>query len=98
MPDLTILLDIPVELGLERARHRNLKLNLFKQEDRFEEETLVFHRQVREGYLKLAANAPDRIRLIDGTQDMGTIHEEIKGIVLSKMKEGGKNRGLKVEG
>lgn len=85
-PDLTILLDVPVELGLERAKNRNLKLNLQNREGRFEEESISFHRRVREGYRELASREPDRIYLIDGTREIKTIHEEIKEIVLARMK------------
>ncbi len=59
-PALTILLDIPVEAGLSRkndARH-----------DRFEQEDIAFHRRVREGYLKLAADDPARWLVIDAGQ------------------------------
>jgi dTMP kinase len=85
-PDLTILLDVPVELGLERAKNRNLKLNLQNREGRFEEESISFHRRVRQGYRELASREPDRIYLIDGTREIKTIHEEIKEIVLARMK------------
>ncbi len=90
-PDLTILLDVPVELGLERAKNRNLKLNLQNREGRFEEESLSFHHRVREGYRKLADSEPGRIYLIDGAKDIPTIHEEIKKIVLARRTD--KNEG-----
>jgi dTMP kinase len=57
-PDLIILLDIPPEQGL--ARKRSLK-------DRFELEDLSFHQRVREGYVKMAAAAPDRWLVIDAS-------------------------------
>jgi dTMP kinase len=56
-PDMTILLDIPAEIGLDRKRGR--------KHDRFEQEKLAFHRRVREGYLHLAAAEPERWLLID---------------------------------
>ncbi len=59
-PDLTILLDIPVEEGLARKQA--------KKPDRFEREALAFHRRVREGYLKLAAAEPRRWLVIDASQ------------------------------
>ncbi len=58
-PDLTILLDLPVESGLARRGGKRL--------DRFEQESLDFHRRVREGYLKLAAEEPERWVVIDAT-------------------------------
>ena len=67
-PDVVILLDLPPEQGL--ARKRNLK-------DRFELEELSFHRQVRQGYLKLAAADPDRWLVIDATLPKRRISEII---------------------
>lgn len=68
-PDLTVLLDIPVETGLARK-------DAGKQ-DRFEQEDIAFHKRVREGYLKLAANEPDRWLVIDGMQPKDKIAEII---------------------
>lgn len=89
MPDLTILLDVPVELGLDRARRRNLKLDRSNQENRFEEESLAFHRRVQERYLKLASMEPDRIYVIDGTQSMDMIQQEIGRVVLTRIRDKG---------
>ena len=63
-PHRTILLDLDPELGLERARRRNDELGLETAEGRFERETLVFHRRVREGYLSLAEAEPFRFRIV----------------------------------
>ena len=57
-PDLTVLLDIAVELGLARK--------VKKEHDRFEREDVAFHRKVREGYLRLAAGEPERWLVVDG--------------------------------
>ncbi|MDF1579859.1 MAG: dTMP kinase [Desulfuromonadales bacterium] len=54
VPDLTLLLDFPVEAGLQRARARNAQAE-GDNEDRFERESLAFHHRVRQGYLQLAA-------------------------------------------
>jgi dTMP kinase len=59
-PDLTILLDISAEDGLARKRT--------KSRDRFEQEELAFHRRVRQGYLKLAADEPQRWLVVDAKQ------------------------------
>jgi dTMP kinase len=59
-PDLTILLNIPAEEGLARKKGR--------EKDRFEQEELAFHHRVREGYLKLAAEEPQRWLVIDAGQ------------------------------
>ena len=61
-PDLTILLDVPVEMGLERASKRAGK------ETRFEEEGEDFHEDVRQGFLDVAA-VDDRIAIIDASED-----------------------------
>ena len=67
-PDLTILLDMPSEQGLERKR---------SSRDRFELEDLSFHDRVREGYLKMAAAEPDRWLLIDASLAKAKIAEII---------------------
>ncbi len=59
-PDLTVLLDIAVEAGFTRTTAR--------KRDRFEQEDLEFHRKVREGYLKLAAQEPGRWLVVDASQ------------------------------
>jgi len=74
-PDLTFLLDLPVEEGLRRAVKRMEKHSV--KEDRFEKEALDFHRRVREGYLILAGNEPRRIIVLDGMKDEQTLHREI---------------------
>jgi dTMP kinase len=61
-PDLTLLLDLPVEAGLMRAKGRK------DGGDRFEDEAAAFFGRVRERYLQLAANEPKRFRVLDATQ------------------------------
>ncbi len=68
-PDLTILLDMPVELGLARKSKQKA--------DRFHQETLIFHRQVREGFLKLASEETERWLIIDATQSRANIAQQI---------------------
>ena len=74
-PDLTFLLDLPVEEGLRRALKRMEKHSV--REDRFEKEALDFHQRVREGYLILARREPQRIIVLDGMKDEQTLHREI---------------------
>ncbi len=69
-PNLTILLDAPPEQGLRRKRKAN---------DRFEEEALEFHRKVREGYLQLASQEPERWLVLDGTRPKAVLAEIILG-------------------
>ncbi|MBV8844331.1 MAG: dTMP kinase [Bryobacterales bacterium] len=66
-PDLTLVIDIDVETGLARARQRNDQSQDI--ETRMEDETLAFHRQVRDAYRRLAEDEPGRVRLIDGSRD-----------------------------
>ena len=68
-PNLTVLLDISVKDGLARKRGEKLV--------RFEKEDLDFHRKVREGYLKLADEEPDRWLVIDAMQSRESISELI---------------------
>ena len=74
-PNLTFLLDLPVEEGLRRAWKR--MENQAVKEDRFEKEDLGFHRRVREGYLFLARKEPKRILVLDGMKDEQSLHREI---------------------
>lgn len=75
-PDLTFLLDCPVELGLGRALKRDLA-GTNKGQSRFENEKIAFHREVRRGYLKLARENPKRFVTIDASGDRDKIEEEI---------------------
>jgi len=81
-PDLTFLLDLPVQEGLRRALKRMEKHPI--KEDRFEKEALDFHQRVREGYLMLARKEPQRIIVLDGMKDEQTLHREI----LSRLPRG----------
>ena len=68
-PDLTILLDMPVETGLARKKD--------KKPDRFEQENITFHRRVRQGYLELARAESDRWLVIDAAKSREAIAEII---------------------
>jgi dTMP kinase len=63
VPDLTLLVDIGVEQGLERVRGRNLG----EKESRMDAQSLEFHRKVRQAYLEMAAREPLRFRVINGS-------------------------------
>lgn len=78
-PDMTLILDYPVEEGLQRARARNRSDNL-ESEGRFELEALAFHQRIRQGYLNLAAQE-DRIHIIDALDDVDTVAERISSAV-----------------
>jgi dTMP kinase len=79
-PDLTILLDLPAHIGLARARGRPLTGNT-----RFENEQLEFHRAVREGYLILAKDEPERFRVVDAGRDLEEVSKEIVDLVLERL-------------
>jgi dTMP kinase len=72
-PDLTIILDIPVEIGLKRAAARRGS----GVPDRFEAENLQFHRDLREAYRQIAADEPQRCVLIDADADTDTVAARI---------------------
>jgi dTMP kinase len=86
-PDLTILLDCPAETGLKRALAR-IEKNSAKnaaalREERFEKESIEFHKRVRDGYLTLAAQESERFVIIDGgggiTETAGAILRAVAG-------------------
>jgi dTMP kinase len=70
-PDLTIVLDLDVETGLERTRAR--VRGDVRGPDRFEGEQVEFHRRVRQGFLTIARDEPDRVRTIDATAPVAAI-------------------------
>ncbi|MEE9526418.1 MAG: dTMP kinase [Syntrophobacteria bacterium] len=80
-PHLSLLLDCPVEVGLDRARRRIEDSALEGREDRFEQQALAFHQKVRTGYLELAAQNPARFRILDATMELERLHEEIATIL-----------------
>ncbi len=84
-PDLTILLDCPVEEGLARARHRNERDATDGAEDRFEREELDFHRRVREGFLAIAQAEPERVAVVPLAESIDTTHKRILQIVEEKL-------------
>jgi dTMP kinase len=98
-PDLTLLFDLPVEAGLERAKKRSAGIRSKTTEDRFEREdktlyrsignghqtqlslpflgSSLFHGRIRDGYLNLAAEEPERFRIINGAADVETVRREV---------------------
>ena len=74
-PDLTFVLDLPVTVGL--GRKSSAEAGPASDENRFEQMVVDFHQRVREGFLTLAANEPERIVVLDATRDPQSIAEEI---------------------
>jgi dTMP kinase len=77
-PDLTLLLDLPVEEGLRRAAERG-------ESDRFESESLLFFERVRSSYLERAASQPERFAVIDATPDVDTVWAEIEDVLVARL-------------
>ncbi len=73
-PDLTILLDLPVEEGLKRAMNTG-------EFDRIEREAVDFHRKVRQAFLRLAEKEPQRVRTIDGLLPVDEAAAQIAALV-----------------
>ncbi|MGF6433504.1 MULTISPECIES: dTMP kinase [Bradyrhizobium] len=72
-PDLTFILDVPVEVGLQRAAARRGNATA----DRFEAEGIKFHQDLRDAYRRIAAEDPERCVLIDATADPDTVTARI---------------------
>jgi len=88
-PDLTLLLDLPVETGLQRAWDRIANQSAGLREDRFELEDRAFHERVRQAYLTLAEAEPGRYRIVDAGRTPAQVRDEIARIVLEAMEAGG---------
>ena len=71
VPHQTIVLDCPVDVGMARAEGK----------DRFEREGHEFHRRVREGYLRIAQQDPQRVKVVSGQGERAVIQEEIRRII-----------------
>ena len=79
-PDLTLVLDLEVQLGLKRAIERNHRENQEKW-GRFEAEDLSFHQKVREGYQLLAQREPERVLLVDASGDPDTVFKKLLALI-----------------
>lgn len=86
-PDMTVLLDCPVSVGLSRAFSR-ISSAQGAREERFEQESLQFHERVRQGYLKLAAAEPDRFVVIGGDRGIEETGDDIYRAVLPRLTGG----------
>ncbi|MEP4380636.1 MAG: dTMP kinase [Alphaproteobacteria bacterium] len=74
-PDLTLILDIPVEIGIGRAVSRNTSAR--SGEDRFERMDTSFHERLRAGFLDIAAGSPERVRVIDADSTPEAVTEAV---------------------
>ena len=80
-PDLTFVFDIDPTLGIERALGGNNK------ETRFEEKDIMYHKKIRDGYMDIARDNPDRCVVINGTIDIEQISKKILELTLDKINE-----------
>lgn len=80
-PDLTVILDVPVEIGMQRAAVRRGS----DTPDKFEAEDVKFHQQLREAYRQIAAAEPERCVLIDAAADATTVAENIWAAVNDRL-------------
>jgi dTMP kinase len=84
-PDLTLILDLPIEAGMARAAERGAL-------DRFESEDIAFFQRVRQGFLDRAATA-DRYRVIDASQPLAQVQAQVRQMITSLPVYGGGNDG-----
>ncbi len=86
-PHLTVLLDLPPEIGLARANTRNQALGLTVTEGRFEAENLAFHARIREGYLAFARSNAHRFVVVDATRSPEEVFAHVRGIIAERMQQ-----------
>jgi dTMP kinase len=77
-PDLTVLMDLDPEDGFKRASTR--QETLFK-EDRIEAEHIDFHKKVRDGFLQIAANEPERVKIVQAKDEIENVHKKILELI-----------------
>jgi len=78
-PDLTLILDLPVAEGLARAARRS------GNADRFERLDAAFHERLRQGFLQIAADNPERCLVIDAAGDSGSVHRDVLAAVTARL-------------
>ena len=86
MPALTLYFELDLELSLARAQHRNTGPTGKNDETRFDEQSLAFHRRVREGYHRIAQEEPDRFVVVDGSGLRGEVADRVWAIVGPKVR------------
>ena len=74
-PDLTLILDLPIDIGLGRAKDRN----------RFEHMGRDFHERMREGFLTIARKAPERCVVIDASGDLQSVQRAVAAAVRERL-------------
>jgi dTMP kinase len=82
VPDLTILLDLDVEVGLNRKKHNNAEWN------RMDDHVVEFYRRVRAGYLEMVKQEPVRWRVVDAGREWQSVQEELRRVIENKIRIG----------
>ena len=84
-PDLTLILDLPVEVGLARAAARHTASSDGQTRDRFEAADLGFHKRLREAFMVIAAREPKRCAFIDAQPDAAAVATKIRDIAAERL-------------
>ncbi len=79
VPDITFLVDLPEEIGLSRI--------LAKDADRLEQESMEFHKRVRDGFLDLADKEPERFVVLDGKKSINEIYNDVIDIIKKELNK-----------
>ncbi len=79
VPDLTIVMDLPIPVAMERIQRRSVTDP--DSVSRFEEEALAFHERVRDGFHRIAASDPDRVKLVDGHRDQQDVFASVRQLI-----------------
>jgi dTMP kinase len=87
-PDLTIILDLPAEQGLARARKRSADIGAGEAPDRFEKEEIEVHEMRRRAFLDIASREPDRCHVVDAARSEDDIAGDILAIVHDRLARG----------
>ena len=82
VPDLTILLDLDVEIGLGRKKKDN-------EWNRLDAYTVEFHKRVRAGYLEMVKTEPNRWVVVNAEQKWESVQEELRRVIVGKLKVAG---------
>lgn len=82
VPDLTILLDVDVRVGLERGAQRHARGGEWNRLDAYQ---LEFHQRVREGYLQMVKQEPQRWVVVDASQAWNEVQKQLRAVILQKL-------------
>jgi dTMP kinase len=82
VPDLTVLLDVDVRVGLERGAQRHARGGEWNRLDAYQ---LEFHQRVREGYLQMVKQEPQRWVVVDASQAWNEVQKHLRAVILQKL-------------